>query len=177
MDVSIIIVNFNTKDLLRDCLNSIFDQAGDVDYKAIVVDNASIDGSPEMVKNEFPHVTLIENSTNRGYAAACNQGMKVADGRYILLLNSDVLICDSAVEKTIRYADSHSQVGIVGCQVWESEDKIMMTCFRFPSITNLLLSTSGLSRLFKHNRLLGREKMQWWQRDSERQVDVVQIGQ
>jgi GT2 family glycosyltransferase/peptidoglycan/xylan/chitin deacetylase (PgdA/CDA1 family) len=173
MDVSIIIVNFNTKDLLRDCLNSIFHQAGDVDYRVIVVDNASIDGSPEMVKNEFPHVALIENSTNRGYAAACNQGMKVADGRYILLLNSDVLICDSAVEKTVRYADSHSQVGIVGCQVWESEDKIMMTCFRFPGITNLLLSTSGLSRLFKHNRLLGREKMQWWQRDSECQVDVV----
>jgi GT2 family glycosyltransferase/peptidoglycan/xylan/chitin deacetylase (PgdA/CDA1 family) len=173
VDVSIIIVNFNTKDLLRECLTSIFTQAGDVDYKVIVVDNASIDGSPEMVKNTFPQVTLIENSANRGYAAACNQGMKIADSRYILLLNSDVLICDSAVEKTVRYADSHPQVGIVGCQVWESKDKIMMTCFRFPGMTNLLLSASGLSRLFKCNHFLGREKMHWWKRDSERRVDVV----
>jgi GT2 family glycosyltransferase/peptidoglycan/xylan/chitin deacetylase (PgdA/CDA1 family) len=173
VDVSIIIVNWNTKDLLRDCLNSIFDQAGHLDYKVIVVDNASIDGSPEMVKTDFPRVTLIENSTNRGYAAACNQGMRIGEGRYVLLLNSDVLICDSAIEKTVRYADSHPQVGIVGCQVRESEDKIMMSGFRFPSITNLLLSTSGLSRLFKHNRFLGRETMKWWKRDSERQVDVV----
>jgi GT2 family glycosyltransferase/peptidoglycan/xylan/chitin deacetylase (PgdA/CDA1 family) len=173
VDVSIIIVNWNTKDLLRDCLNSIFDQAGDVDYEVIVVDNASNDGSPEMVKNDFLQVTLIENSTNRGYAGACNQGMRIADGRYVLLLNSDVLICDSAVEKTVRYADSHPQAGIVGCQVRESEDKIMMSGFRFPSITNLLLNVSGLSRLFRHNRFLGREAMKWWKRDSERRVDVV----
>ena len=173
MDVSIIIVSFNTKDLLRDCLTSIFEQAGDVDYKIVVVDNASIDGSLEMVKNTFPQVTLIENSVNRGYAAACNQGMRIAEGRYILLLNSDVLICDSAVEETVRYADSHPQVGIVGCQVWESEDKIMMTCFRFPSIINLLLNATGLSRLFKYNCFLGRERMYWWKRDSERKVDVV----
>lgn len=173
MDVSIIIISFNTKDLLRDCLTSIFNQAGDVDCKVIVVDNASIDGSPEMVKNAFPQVTLIENLTNRGYAAACNQGMRMADGRYILLLNSDVLICDSAVEKTVRYGDSHPKVGIIGCQVWESKDKIMMTGFCFPNITNLLLNVSGLSRLFKQNHFFGRERMQWWQRDSERRVDVV----
>jgi GT2 family glycosyltransferase/peptidoglycan/xylan/chitin deacetylase (PgdA/CDA1 family) len=173
VDVSIIIVNFNTKDLLRDCLSSIFTQAGNVDYKVIVVDNASIDGSPEMVKNVFPRVTLIENSENRGYAAACNQGMRIAEGKYILLLNSDVLICDSAIEKAVRYADSHPKVGIIGCQVWESEDKIMMTCFRFPNIIDLLLNASGLSRLFKHNNFFGRERMYWWKRDSERRVDVV----
>jgi GT2 family glycosyltransferase/peptidoglycan/xylan/chitin deacetylase (PgdA/CDA1 family) len=173
MDVSIIIVNWNTKELLRDCLTSIFNQAGNVDYKVIVVDNGSIDGSPDMMKEAFPQVTLIENSENRGYAAACNQGIKIADGTYVLLLNSDTLICDSAVEKTVRYANEHPRVGIVGCQVWESQDKIMMTCFRFPSLTNVLLYASGLSKLFKYNHIFGRERMRWWRRDSERQVDVV----
>jgi GT2 family glycosyltransferase len=152
---------------------SILTHAGDVDYKVIVIDNASEDGSSEMVKKSFPQVTLIENSENRGYAAACNQGMRIAVGKYVLLLNSDVLICDSSVEKTVNYADKRPQTAVVSCQVWESQDKIMMTCFRFPSITNLILSASGLSKLFMYNRVFGREWMRWWKRDSERQVDVV----
>ena len=173
MDVSIIIISWNTKELLRECLKSIFEHVGEVDYEVIVVDNASTDGSPEMVKDDFPQITLIENSRNSGYAAACNQGIKATKSKYVLLLNSDILICDTAIEKVVRYADKHPQVGVIGCQVWESKDEIMMTCFRFPSVANLFLSASGLSRLFKHNRILGREQMRWWDRKSERQVDVV----
>ena len=173
MDVSIIIINWNTKELLRNCIKSVYEQAGDVDYEVLVVDNASTDGSVEMVKSDFGQVILIENSENRGYAAACNQGMRMASSRYVLTLNSDILICDSAVEKIVRYADEHPQAAIVGCQVWESQNKIMTTCFRFPCIMNLLLRTSCLSRLFKCSRFFGRERMLWWQRDTERQVDVV----
>lgn len=95
VDVSIIVVNWNTKDILRDCLRSVYEQAGNVEFETIVVDNASSDASPEMIRSEFTGVILIANNLNRGYAAAMNQGMKIARGRYFLLLNSDVIICDA----------------------------------------------------------------------------------
>jgi GT2 family glycosyltransferase len=89
------------------------------------------------------------------------------------LLNSDTVVCDAAIEKTIKYADANSDIAVVGCQVWETQDKVQMTCFRFPSLANLFLSTFGLAKAFKYNRILGREWMLWWNRDNEREVDVV----
>jgi GT2 family glycosyltransferase len=173
LDVSIIIVNWNTKELLGNCLNSIYEQAGDVDYEVIVVDNASSDGSVEMLKKEFPDVCIIENTENRGFAVANNQAIKIAKGRYILLLNSDTIICDSAIEKTVRYADRHPEAAAVGCQVRESPDKIQMTCFRYPSLLTVFLRASGLAALFKYNRFFGQEETLSWGRDTEREVDIV----
>lgn len=173
MDVSIVIVNWNTRELLRDCLSSIYEQAGDVGYEIIVVDNASTDGSTEMIRSDFARVILIENSENRGFAAANNQGIAQARGRYVLLLNSDTIVCDRAVEKTAEYADAHPDAAVVGCQVWEDADTIQLTCFQFPSVADLAWTAFGLTRLFPHNRILGRQHMLWWPRDSEREVDVV----
>jgi GT2 family glycosyltransferase len=173
MDVSVIIVNWNTKKVLRDCLSSVCEQTKDLDYEIIVIDNASIDGSTEMVRDEFQQVILVENVENRGFAAANNQGIALAKGRYILLLNSDTIVCDNAIEKTVRYADSLPNAAVVGCQVLENSDTIQMTCFRFPSVAHIFLSASGLSKLFKRNKILGRERMLWWDRKSEREVDVV----
>lgn len=173
MDVSVIIVNWNTRDLLRNCLKSIYEHGGQIDFRVIVIDNASNDGSAGMVKKDFPQVTLVENSENRGYAAACNQGIRTAGGRYVLILNSDTLICGSAIEKTVRYADEHPEAAVVGCQVWENPKKVQMTCFGFPSVLNLFLDAFALNRIFKQNRFFGREWMLWWGRDSEREVDVI----
>ena len=173
MDVSIVIVNWNTKELLHNCLESIYEQAGEVDYEIIVVDNASSDESVEMVLSKFPAVIVISNETNRGFAAANNQGIRIAKGKYILLLNSDTVICDRAVEKTLSFAANRPKAGVIGCQVWENSKSIQMTCFRFPSLRNLFLETTALSRIFKKNHFFGRERMLWWGRDSERQVDVV----
>ena len=92
MDVSIIIVNWNTKDLLRACLASVFGQTQGIGYEVIVVDNDSSDGSAEMIRAEFPLVRLIVNEENRGFAAANNQGIAIASGRYVLLLNSDTVV-------------------------------------------------------------------------------------
>lgn len=100
-DVSIIIVNWNTRDILQDCLKSIYEQTRDIDFEVIVIDNASSDGSAEMVKAEFPPVILIENTKNRGFAAANNQGVKIARGRYVLLLNSDTVVFDGASKRRL----------------------------------------------------------------------------
>ena len=173
MDVSIIIVNWNTKELLRDCLSSVYEHAGDIDYEIIVIDNASTDGSAEMVKNDFGQVILIENTENRGFAAANNQGMAVAKGRYVLLLNSDTIVLDNAIAKTVRFADENPRAAVTGCRVLNPDRTLQRTCFRFPSILNMLLSSTYLYKLFPKNRFFGREQMTWWDRNDVRQVDVV----
>lgn len=173
LDVSVIIINWNTRDILRDCLRSVYGQTRDVAFEVIVVDNASSDGSAEMVKKEFSQVVLIQNDVNCGFAAANNQGMNIAEGRYALLLNPDTVVLDGAVQKTLVYADRHPDIGIVGCQVWENESTIQRTCFMFPSVWNLFLQESGICRLFPRSHFVGRRQMTGWSRKSERDVDVV----
>lgn len=171
--MSISIVNWNTCELLKNCIESIYKETSNIQFEIILIDNASSDDSVEMVKSDFPGIILIENSRNRGFAAANNQGIRISTGRYVLLLNSDTIVCDNAIEETVQYADKHPEAAVVGCQVWESADTIQMTCFRFPSVANLFLSSFGLATVFKRNRILGREWMLWWKRDSEREIDLV----
>lgn len=173
MDVSVVIVNWNTRDLLRGCLRSIEAETRDLAYEVFVVDNASSDGSAAMVRDEFPQVKLIENARNRGFAAANNQGIRLATGRYVLLLNPDTVVLDAAISRTVRYADQHPNVGVVGCQVLEQENLIQRTGFSFPTPWMLLLTEFGLSRAFPRSRLFGTPQLGWWERDSERDLDVV----
>lgn len=173
LNVSIIIVNWNTRDMLRDCLASIYAQTQGLSFEVIVVDNASSDGSAGMVHEAFPQAVLIANERNRGFAAANNQAMVVAKGRYMLLLNPDTIVLDGAVQKTVAYADRRPDIGVVGCQVWENESVIQRTCARFPSVWSTLVLAAGLCRMFPRSRLLGSERMVGWNRDDERDVEVV----
>jgi GT2 family glycosyltransferase len=173
LDVSIIIVNWNTRDILRGCLRSVYEQAQDISFEVIVVDNASSDDSSTMIKREFPQVIFIENTENRGFAAANNQGIKIAKGRYVLLLNPDTVVLDGAVQKSVAYADDHQDVGVLGCQVWLNGKEIQQTCFSFPSVCSLIMQKTGLCRMFPRSGVFGWEKMAGWNRDTEREVDVV----
>jgi GT2 family glycosyltransferase len=173
MDVSVVIVSWNTRDILRGCLRSVFEQTKEASFEVFVVDNSSRDGSAAMVRAEFPTVKLIENAQNRGFAAANNQALRLASGRYMLLLNPDTLILDDAISRCVQYADLHSDVGVVGCQVLENENCISNTGFTFPTPWNVFLALSGLSRAFPRSRLFGRPEMSWWKRDSEEDVDVI----
>ncbi|MBV5329105.1 MAG: glycosyltransferase family 2 protein [Chlorobium sp.] len=172
-DVSIIIVNWNTIEILRGCLFSVYLQTHDVRYEVFVIDNASADSSAEMVKIEFPQVKLIENSENRGFAAANNQGMRIANGRYVLLLNPDTIILDGAIQKSVELADKRPDIGVLGCQVWLNEHEIQKTCFAFPTIWGALLQETGLLRMLPHSRIFGSAYYGWWDRKSEMDVDVV----
>ena len=172
-DVSIIIVNWNTRDILRDCLASVYAQTRDISYELIVVDNASYDGSVGMIKNEFPEVVLIENHNNAGFAAANNQGMRIAQGRYFLLLNPDTIVLEGAIQKTVFFTDNHPDIGVVGCQVWLDEKEMQLTCFAFPSLSGFIIQKIGLRRFFPKSRLFGRINYGWWDRTSQMDVDVV----
>src|SRR3989337_3855070 len=114
MELSVIIVNWNTKKLLEDCLRSIFKFTKDIKFEVIVVDNGSKDGSQAMVKEKFPQVKLILNKDNLGFTKANNQGIKVAKGKYVLLLNSDTYLIENSLSKLVKKAESLSSLGALG---------------------------------------------------------------
>lgn len=116
-DLTISIVSYNTRNLLRDCLNSVYDNVRDIKFEIIVVDNDSTDDSPEMIKKEFPQVTLIENKENVGFAKANNQAFNRSKGRFFLLLNSDTVLLPHSVNKMVDFVDAHPKVGAVGCRL------------------------------------------------------------
>lgn len=171
--LTIIIVNWNTRDILRDCLTSVYAQTQDVSFDMIVIDNASSDGSAEMIRTEFPQVILVENTENRGFAAANNQGMRIAKGQYVLLLNSDTLLLNGPIQKIIAFADQNSKAAVVGCRVLNPDRTLQPTCFMFPSLLNLFLAATYLYKNFPKSRFFGRERMSWWDRSDIREVDVV----
>ncbi len=172
-DISIIIVSWNTRDILRDCLRSVYKQAGDTFFEVILIDNCSADGSADMVAAEFPEVRLIRNAENVGFAAANNQGIAIARGRYVLLLNSDTVVIDGAIAKLVAFADARPDVGIVGCRTLFPNGRLQYNCYLFPSLLNLALSLTRLRKVFRHNRFFGRYRMTWWDYSSVREVDAV----
>ncbi|MBN1795986.1 MAG: glycosyltransferase family 2 protein [Sedimentisphaerales bacterium] len=173
LDVSIIIPNYNTRDILRDCLASLYKYPMTVSSEIIVVDNASNDGSAEMVKKEFGQIILIENKVNSGYAGACNLGIKKSKGRYLLILNSDTLALEGTIDKIIRFADENPKAAIIGCRALNPDMTLQPTCFMYPSILNMLLASTYFYKLFPNNKFFGRQAMSWWDRDDTREVDVV----
>lgn len=171
MDLSIVIVNWNTKDLLQGCLRSVWDSLDGIEAEVIVVDNASADGSVEMVMADFPRTRMIANLENRGFAAANNQGFQRSRGRHILLLNSDTVVHGDVLAQSIAYMDRNTDVGMMGCRVLNGDGSTQMTCSRFPTFTNLLLQTLGANRL--GGRFFSRYQMLDWDRDDERAVEVI----
>jgi GT2 family glycosyltransferase len=173
LDVSVIIVSYNTCALTLDCLRSIHAQPRDLDFEVFVVDNASADGSAAAIAAEFSQVRLIANTDNRGFAAANNQALRLARGRYVLLLNPDTLVLENCIANTVRYADQHADVAVVGCRVLEAPGRVQYTCFAFPRPFHLLLTAIGLHHLFPRSHFWSAEELRGWQRDTEREVDVV----
>jgi GT2 family glycosyltransferase len=173
MDVSIIIVAWNVRELLYNCLKSVYEQTRGIEFEVIYVDNASKDGSVEMVRKEFPEVKILENETNEGFIGANNRGIKVAKGRYVLLLNSDTLILDNAIAKIVKFADSHPRAAVVGCRVLNPDRTLQRTCFKYPSALNMFLSSTYLYKVFPRSKFFGRERMTWWDFNYEREVDTV----
>lgn len=171
-DVSIIIVSWNTREILRDCLSSIAHQTQS-SHEVIVVDNASTDGTQDMVAEDFPDITVIANIENMGFAAANNQGLQIAKGAKLLLLNPDTIILDGAIDRMIDWLDTRPDVGCVGCQVWEDKETIQRTCFAEPHPINLAIAEFNLHRLSRWISIFGRPEYSGWDRKECRQVDVV----
>ena len=150
-DVSIIIVNYNTVGLLRNCLDSLRKcEASSSDI--VVVDNGSSDGSPEMVQAEFPQVKLLTNTENLGFAKANNRGIQQARGKYILMLNSDIVAHPGAVQAMADFLDSNAEAGAVTCKLLNEDGSIQASISNRPGPILLLLRLLGASRLVSGDR-------------------------
>ncbi len=148
MDLSIVVVSWNTRELLRRCLASVDLENPELATEVLVVDNGSVDGSPEMVERDFPAVRLIRNPDNRGFAAANNQAIAASAGRYVLLLNSDAVLLPNTAAILARYLDESPTVGMVGGQLLNLDGSFQASFNDFPSLRQELLLMTGLSRWF-----------------------------
>lgn len=121
MQVSIILVSYNTKDLIRDCLKSVYEKTTDLDFDVYVVDNNSYDGSPEMIEQEFPQVKLVRNSENKGFGAANNIAIRQSDAKYVFCLNTDTILINNAVKLMYDYMENNPQVGACGGNLYHAD--------------------------------------------------------
>ncbi len=151
--LSIIILSYNVKQLLLDCLASVYAHAGS-DWQIIVVDNASSDGSAEAVEVKFPKVNVIRSNTNLGFSAGNNLGIKRAVGDYILFLNDDTKITGDAITESLKYLKDHNDVGALTCKVELPNGKLDYSCHRgLPTPWNALCYFTGLSKIFPKSKL------------------------
>ena len=149
VDVSILIVNYNTCRLTMDCLRSVYDSETNFSYEIILIDNNSRDESVETISREFPDVTLIANQENTGFARANNQGMEISSGRYVLLLNSDTVVRKDTLETMISFMDNRPDVGASGCKIILPDGSLDKACKRgFPTPSASFYYAFGFSKLF-----------------------------
>ncbi len=146
-DLSIVIVNWNTRALLAQCLRSAYDTTGDLDFEVIVVDNGSADSSVEMVRRDFPQAQIIANSENAGFARANNQALTTSQGRYLLLLNSDAALLPGTLSHMVQFMDAQPATGIVGPQVLNPDGSFQSSYMDFPNLLSELLLMTKLSRI------------------------------
>ncbi len=173
-DLCIVIVNYNTRDLLRECLRSVFASWGVGDLCVHVVDNASPDDSADMVRAEFPQARLTRNGENCGYAAANNLVLRQCDARFVLLLNPDTVLPPDALARVIQFFDAHPDAGVVGPKLQRPDGSLDLACRRsFPTPEVSFYRMLGLSKLFPHSRTFGRYNLTYLDPNESAEVDAV----
>jgi GT2 family glycosyltransferase len=159
MKLSIILVNWKTRDITRNALISIYKETKGIDFEVIVIDNNSQDGSVEMVRQEFPQAILIENKDNLGFGKANNQGLKIAKGDYLMFLNTDTVVLDRAINKLVEYLDKNLEVMMVGPRLLNRDLTFQHACRRsLPNLLNSFFQLFGLVKIFKNNTLINSYK-------------------
>lgn len=169
MDLSVIIVSWNTRQILRDCLESVTRQQTSAISEIWVIDNASSDGSAQMVREAFPDVHLIENSENVGFARANNAAIAASTGRYVLLLNSDTVVHPGAFDALVNFLDQHPEAGAAGPLTLNPDGSLQISCYPSPTVARELWFLLHLDRL----RPYGSYDMANWNTAQPRAVDAV----
>jgi GT2 family glycosyltransferase len=175
MELTIAIVSYNTRQLLLDCLESIYRTAGNLLLECIVVDNASSDGSAEAIQKHFPQVRLIANTKNHYFSAANNQAIQAATGRYILLLNPDTIVCGRTLQQLVQYMDNTPEVGAATTTMRFPDETLQRNGCRFTPFVYLLFHYTWLGRIWPQRRRVYEDWLWYadWDRTTTRQVDVL----
>jgi GT2 family glycosyltransferase len=170
MNLTVIIVNWNVKNFLKGCLESIYRFTRGIEFEVFVVDNNSSDGSRDMVKADFPQVRLIENSQNLGFAASNNIALKECAS--VLLLNPDTELADNSLKAMVEYMDAHAEAGCIGCKLFFGDGSLQHSCRTFPSIFTDLMDNLFLAWIFPRSTFFNSYRMGYWSHDHVREVDV-----
>lgn len=174
MDLSIVIVNYNTKDLLKQTIESVINNTKGIEYEIWVVDNSSKDGSVEMVQEEFKSVKLIASKENLGFPKGNNVAIKKATGRYILLLNSDTKVIGDNLQNCVAYMDKHKDIGALGCKVELSDGTLDHACKRgFPTPEASLYYFLKLNKIMKNRKKYGAYTAEYLGEDEVGEVDAL----
>lgn len=174
-DLSIIIVSYNTRQLLKECLESLFKTIPNTfSFEVIVVDNASSDDSEAMVEKEFPQVILHKNEANLGFSKANNIGVGHANGEYVLFLNSDTVVYEETVEKMVMFMKANKDVGAATCKLVMPDGKLDDASHRgFPTPWNAFCHFSGLSKVFPHLKLFSGYNLTWMDMSKTHEIDAL----
>lgn len=173
LDVSIIIVSYNTRSITLECLEAIRAETGTLSAEVIVVDNGSSDGSVEAIRERFPEVLVLAEQMNLGFAAANNVGIRLSQGRYVCLANSDTVVRHDCIRELVRFLNDNPDVGIVGPRLLWPDLSLQLSCREFPTLWNNLCPSLGLTRLFPHTRRLNGEHMTYFRHDTLCDVDAI----
>jgi GT2 family glycosyltransferase len=174
LKLSIIIVNYNVRFFLEQCLYSVRQAGKGLDVETVVIDNHSTDGSAPYLRPRFPEVRFILNDTNSGFAKACNEGLKLASGQFILFLNPDTILAEDSLRKSLAFFEDHADCGALGVHMIDGSGKFLKESKRsFPSPQTSLFKLSGLARLFPRSRLFSRYHLGHLDPAQDHEVDVL----
>ncbi|MCX5811616.1 MAG: glycosyltransferase family 2 protein [Proteobacteria bacterium] len=173
INLSIIIVSWNTKDLLLQCLRSVISEISVFRSEIIVVDNASTDGSAAMVEQIFPEVTLIKNTSNLGFAKANNIGIQRSRGKYICLINSDIIVERFCIVNLYNYVEQYPQIAIVAPKILNPDSTLQPSCKQFPTLWNCTCRALAFDTLFPGTSLFSGQLMTFWAHNQIRRVDSL----
>ncbi len=174
MKLSVVIVNYNVKHFLEQCLHSVQNALKGIESEILVVDNNSVDGSCMMVEEKFPGVRLIQNKTNTGFSYANNQAIKISRGEYVLLLNPDTLVEEDTFKKIIKYMDSHPDAGALGVKMIDGKGNFLPESKRgLPTPMVAFYKIFGFSRLFPHSKTFNRYHLGYLDNEEVHQVEIL----
>lgn len=173
-DLSIIIVNYNVKHFVEQCLHSVFNASKNLNIEVFVVDNNSVDGSVPFIKQKFPQVKLIENKTNTGFSVANNQAIKLSTGKYVLLLNPDTVVQEDTFEKVVTFMNEHPEAGGLGIKMFDGKGKFLPESKRgLPTPAVAFYKIFGLAKLFPNSKKFGQYHLTYLDKDKTHQIDVL----
>ncbi len=170
VDISIVIVTWNSGEVIRGCLDSVYSQKGDLVFEIIVVDNDSRDDTKKIIRQLYPEIILISNSRNLGYSVANNQGIEKSKGEFVLLLNPDVKLLDGAFLKIFEFMQKNLNTGALAPQLLNPDGSVQPSCREFPGFSTIVWEFSGLSYLFPKSRVFGGWRMGYFDHRSTKEV-------
>lgn len=173
VDVSVIIVSFNTRKLTLRCINSIYENTRGITFEVIIIDNKSRDGSAAAIREKFPRAKVISSEINGGFGYGNNRGFEICEGRHVLVLNPDTEVHSNTISKCMEYMDANQRVGVLGCRVVYSDGQQQSTIFRFLRLRHLFASCFFRNQFLRNTTLFGDIRYSSLSRDKIQNVEVV----